>query len=670
MRNSSILRFLLALSAFALPVLVHAQFQTPTQEELKMTADPKAPGAAAVYLNIEEIANDPLHYQSKYVRIKVLTEKGKELATVELPYLRGNTKIADLKGRTIHPDGTIVPLEAKPEDLLNAKIATKEGNFQFKHKIFTLPSVEVGSILEYSYQERYDDGIVSSPTWEIQQPYFVHKAHYVFTPVKDFQPGAQYKSSWDVIDENGDAANSLIWWPILPAGVAVKSNAGGHYSVDLTDIPALPNEDYMPPENAFKYKVSFYYKSAHNAQDFWVTAAKRWSKDVDRFAEPSKAIREAVNGLVAPTDSQMDKAKKLYKAVQALENTDYTRRKSEAELKQLKMKEAKHAEDTWAQKSGDSEDIALLYLAMARAAGLTASAVKVVDRKNNLFDVTYLSARQLDDTIILLMIDGKEVTLDPGEKMCAFQMLSWRHSTAGGFRQSTDGKFAVSTPSQGYTDNRTSRVAVLTLAASGAVSGDMSIVMSGQQALYWRQIALRNDPDEVKKQFDQWLESEVPEGVEAHLDHFAGMDDAEANLAALVKVKGQLGSSTSKRMILPAFFFETHAPHPFVGQEKRQTAVDMHYGELIADQVTYKLPVGMAVESAPQTSKELWPDHAVFKTGSKFDTGQVVVARTLARSFTFAKPEEYQDLRSFYQKVATSDQQQVVLTATPAAKGN
>jgi hypothetical protein len=41
-----------------------AQFQQPTDEELKMTADPKAPGAAAVYLNLEEITNDPLHYKS------------------------------------------------------------------------------------------------------------------------------------------------------------------------------------------------------------------------------------------------------------------------------------------------------------------------------------------------------------------------------------------------------------------------------------------------------------------------------------------------------------------------------------------------------------------------------------------------------------------------------
>jgi hypothetical protein len=48
------------------------------------------------------------------------------------------------------------------------------------------------------------------------------------------------------------------------------------------------------------------------------------------------------------------------------------------------------------------------------------------------------------------------------------------------------------------------------------------------------------------------------------------------------------------------------------------------------------------------------------------------MTRTLARVFTLAKPEEYQDLRGFYQKVAAADQQQIVLsaTATAAVKGN
>ena len=77
MSKSVLLRGAALLFAALSPAALFAQFQQPTNDELKMTSDPKAPGAAAVYLDIEEIANDPLHYRSTYCRIKVLTEKGK-----------------------------------------------------------------------------------------------------------------------------------------------------------------------------------------------------------------------------------------------------------------------------------------------------------------------------------------------------------------------------------------------------------------------------------------------------------------------------------------------------------------------------------------------------------------------------------------------------------------
>jgi len=184
MTKSILLRGAVLFFATLSPIAASAQFQQPTDEELKMTADPKAPGAAAVYLDYREVTNDPQHFLSVYARIKVLTEKGKELATVELPYLRGETKVTEIQGRTIHPDGTIVPLAVKPEDLM----IVKTGDRQLQRRVFTLPSVEVGSILEYRFDVNYDDGIVSSPQWKIQQKYLVHKAHYQFTPQRQFMP--------------------------------------------------------------------------------------------------------------------------------------------------------------------------------------------------------------------------------------------------------------------------------------------------------------------------------------------------------------------------------------------------------------------------------------------------------------------------------------------------
>jgi hypothetical protein len=50
----------------------------PSPEELKMTADPAAPDAPAVYLFREEVVDDKLHYHRLYARIKILNEKGKE----------------------------------------------------------------------------------------------------------------------------------------------------------------------------------------------------------------------------------------------------------------------------------------------------------------------------------------------------------------------------------------------------------------------------------------------------------------------------------------------------------------------------------------------------------------------------------------------------------------
>ncbi|MGD0799766.1 MAG: hypothetical protein ABR906_00475 [Terracidiphilus sp.] len=108
---------------------------------------------------------------------------------------------------------------------------------------------------------------------------------------------------------------------------------------------------------------------------------------------------------------------------------------------------------------------------------------------------------------------------------------------------------------------------------------------------------------------------------------------------------------------------ETRGAHPFVDQETRLEPVDMHYADLVSDQIVYHLPAGFSVEGAPQDTKISWPDHAVFVTKAVTAPGQITFARMIAHSFTLAKPEEYQNLRGFYQKVAAADQAQLVLTS-------
>ncbi len=647
------------------PLALRAQFQDPTSDELKMTADPKAPGAAAVYLDIREIANDPDHYQRFYVRIKVLAEKGKELATVEVPYLQGDERIAEIQGRTIHADGTVIPLTVKPEDLL----IVKRGEAEVERKVFTLPSVEVGSILEYRYELQYPDDEYVAPHWEIQRDYFVRREHYEFTPAERFLPNGFTRGSGPhLTDSKGNNVSNLLVWTHVPPGASVQRvPATGKFSIDLTDVPPIPSEEWMPPIARYRYRVFFYYKYAANGADFWVSESKLWSKDVDRFAEPSSVIKDAINGLIAPGDSELDKAKKLYAAVQSLDNTDYTRRKSETERKQLKIKGVRRAEDTWTQKSGSSEDIAMLYLAMLRAAGLTAYAVKVVDRDRGIFDPSWLDFDQLNSTLIVLATQGSQIVLDPGEKMCPFEMLSWQHSYASGVAQTPQGPSFTTTPEQLYTSNATLYIGDLTLDAQGRISGQLRVVMTGQEALLWRQAALRNDEAELEQQFNSELENIVPEGAEAQIGHFEALDNPNENLVAVGQMKGALGTATAKRLVLPGFFFETRRHVPFVAEATRLVPVDMHSGSRVSEQVTYHLPAGMTVEGAPSDANISWPGHALLVVKSLTQPGQITIAQTLSNAFTIAEPEEYQDLRGFYQKVAEADQAQLVLTIAPAA---
>jgi len=636
--------FALLLLALFFPASLRAQFQQTTDEELKMTADPKAPGAAAVYLYREEITNEIDRYHSFYVRIKVLTEKGKELATVNVPYIPGADKITKIEGRTIHADGTIFPLTVKPDDLMDFK--TK--GVQVNSVVFTLPNVEVGSILEYRY--RYS-GFTFAPTWWIQQPYFVHKAHYSYIPELGGYLGLMYANH-------------------IGSGEKVVKDKKNNLTLDMADIPPQPNEDWMPPMNTLRWRIEFFYTRFESGDKSWENAEKNWSERVREFTNPSGHIKKIVADIVAPGDTDEQKAAKIYAAVQKLENTRFTRTKSEAERKKEKLKEINKVEDVWTQKRGTDDEIALLYVALARASGLNAMPMKVVDRSRAIFDYTLLSADQLDDFIVVVQLGGKDVYLDPGQKMCPFGLLHWKHTITSGFRLTEkNATIAITSPGT-YNDSTVQRVANLTIDDSDGVKGAVNFIMTGQDALHWRQLALKNDVEEVKKQFNESIQDEFPEGVQADFEHFLGLDDPGVKLIGIIKVSGNIGTVTGKHLILPGLFFESRSAHPFIAQDKRITPVDLHFPRFEQDNVTLHLPPGYTVESAPQTPDVIWPNHALSRIRSTVKDNSVEVMRVFARNFALLDAKEYNDLHDFYLKVAAADQQQLVLTRTPANKGN
>jgi Domain of Unknown Function with PDB structure (DUF3857)/Transglutaminase-like superfamily len=653
-----------ALLALAAP-LAKAQWTQPTPEELSMTSQPEVPGAAAVYLYREEITNDKLHSFSIYTRLKVLTDRGKEYSNVELNYAHvregGSVSIEDIQGRTIHPDGTIIPFTGKPYD----KLIEKTQGVKFMAKVFTMPDVEVGSIIEYRYNLRYDDEYFIAPKWYIQSDLFTRKAHYTWRPT-----GKTLITN----DDRGQLTNAISWLPILPADTQLKltelpsanftTEQQRLFELNVHDIPPAPEEEFMPPISSFTYRVLFYYSPYRSSDDFWKSEGKHWAKVRDKFIGPGPAVTAAVHDLVAPSDTQDQKLRKLYAAVMQLENTSFTREHSSAEEKAQGFKEVRTTDDIWTRKRGNNDEITQLFVAMARAAGMKAYLAAVTDRDRSVFLRAYLSLSQLDDYIAIVTVDGKEQFFDPGARFSPYQHLDWKHSLASGIRQTDGGADFVQAPAEGYAFSRTQRVADLTLDQQGAITGIITMTYSGSPALRWRQRSLTGDATSLERDIRTSVEHLLPQGLEVKVKSIDKLADYEKPLVVNLEVKGTLGSSTGKRLLLPADIFVTNSK-PTFPHEKRELPVYFEYAHFNQDAVRIKFPPTLTLESLPVNDKTTFDKFALYSMAAESTPTSFTVRRDYAMGAIVFRADEYPQLRSFYSKFENKDQETVILTTAP-----
>jgi len=652
-----------------------AQWTAPTPEELSMTSQPEVPGAPAVYLFREEITDDSLHNWSIYARIKVLTERGKELANVEIGQyserddegvIRGYS-VGDIQGRTIHPDGTIIPFTGKPYEKLISKTADSKETV----KVFTLPNVEVGSIIEYRYRLRYDDNFFIPPSWFIQSDYFTRKAHYLWRPTNE-----QLISK----DEKGEQlTSSVAWAPILPPGAAIKQTRlpatgyqeQGQLLLDLNvqNIMPTPDEEYMPPIKSLSYRVLFYYSPYRSIDEYWKSEGKGWSKKTDKFVGPGPKVTAAVRDLVAPTDTPDQKLRKLYAAVMKLDNTSFSRSRSAEEDKAGGLGPAKSTDDVWERKRGGDDQLADLFVAMARAAGLKAYVMTVTDRDRTLFNVNYLSFSQFDDDIAIVNVDGKDQFFDPGQRYCPYGHLAWKHTDAQGLRQ-TDGATAlVGTPFESYKESRIQRIADLTIDEHGEATGTVKLTWTGAPALRWRQIDLRGDETALHHDLQTSVEHLMPNDMEVKVGSIEHLEDYEEPLTVTFNLKGPVGSATGKRLIIPGDIFEANA-RPTFPHEKRDIAVYFNYADITQDAMRIVYPASLTLESQPEKADFLYTHTAEYNMSSKTSTNSLTMFRNFIRAEIIFLPKEYPDLRAFFNKFETKDQEPIVLKVASEPAGN
>jgi len=630
-------------------------FQPVSPEELKMTAEPKAPGAPAIILFREVDRDDRglTAHEDVYFRIKILTEEGRKYGDIEIPFFKGSGNIVNIHGRTIRPDGTTVDFNGKPFD----KSIVKARGLKYIAKTFTLPDVQVGSILEYYYTEDLAEHLIFDSHWILSNELFTKKAKFTLNP---------YTSSYMTI--------SLRWtWNLLPPGTVAPAQAANRVvSLEAADIPAFQTEDYMPPENELKSRVDFIYSEETFEKEpdkYWKKLGKKRNDEMESFIGKHKAMEQAVSTIVSSGDSPEVKLQKIYARVQQIRNTSYEREKTEQEEKRNKEKEPDNVEAIWKKQYGNGAELTWLFLALARAAGFEASGMWVADRRNYFFYANTMDGRRLDANVVVVKLNGKDLFLDPGAEFIPFGMLPWVETGVQGLKLDKDGGTWVTTSMPASSESSVQRKAELKLSDTGELEGKLVVTYTGLEASQRRMDQRFSDDAEHKKFLEDEVKEAIPIGCEVELTSQPDWKNSASPLVAeySLKVPGWI-SAAGRRALLPVGLFSAPEKRLF-DHANRVHPVYFEFPFQRSDDVTIDLPLGWQISSVPEP-KKVDAKAITYNLEATNEKGALHLNRVLNVDVVLLPKEHYDTLRRIFQVVRTVDEQQVALSPGAPTSGN
>jgi len=634
-------------------VTVHAGlgFQPISPEELKMTSEPLAPGAPAIvlYRQVDRDDNGRTSHEDNYVRIKILTEEGRKHANVEIPFLKGGNDVIHIHGRTIRPDGSVADFDGK---VFEQSIVKARG-FKYVAKTFTLPDVQVGGIIEYSYTYDYKEYSLYDSHWILSQELFTKAAKFSLKPY---------------------VGNIVRWtWHDLPSGTVQPKEGGDHViRLEAQNIPAFLTEDFMPPENDLKSRVDFIYSDEPYESDvekYWKRVGKQLNGQVESFVGKRKAMEEAVAQIVSPNDAPEMKLRKIYDRVQQLRNTSFELQKTEQEEKREREKEPANVEEVWKRGYAGAKNLTWLFLGLVRAAGFEAYAVWVSDRQNYFFSPGTVDRTRLDTNVVLVKLNGKDVYYDPGVVFTPFGLLEWPETGVTGLRLDKEGGSWIKSTLPQSSESRTERKAALKLSDTGDLEGKLTVTFTGLEGMSRRLEQLHTDAADRKKYLEEQVKEYIPVGAEVDLTNQPDWKSSSQPLVAEfnVRIQGWV-SGAGRRALLPVGVFSATEKHIFE-HANRVHPVYFQFPFAKVDDITIDLPTSWQVQSLPKPQNQ---DVKVvaYNLQAEKSANSIHLTRKVSVDVLLLDAKYYSALRDFFQVVRSGDEEQIVLQPGAANASN
>jgi hypothetical protein len=619
-------------------------------EDLVLKDNPASPGAKAMILYREVERDDKIGFASEYVRLKVFTEAGRSYGDVKIAFDRSGFNVESVRGRTIHPDGSVVPFTGQ---VFESAIAKLGNSFHVSSKAFTMPDVTPGSVIEYKYVLR----------WEAMDP----STHmYTYFPVDEIDVQQELfqrtlKLRLKPNDEN--IFSHFTSWYKLPPGAQVEEDKNSHMlTLSLSNLAAVEREVFMPPVSEVHARVLVFY-SASNAMDaptYWKDHGKQWYSSIDSFEKKGPASK-VLGGVISSSDSPEAKLRKIYEYVQTFENLSYEFARSEKENKALNRRENKTVEDVLSNKYGYSTDLNYTFAALARAAGFDATILRVANRERLAFHKEWPSLSQLSHTIVLVHNGANALYLDPGSAYCPFGTIPWQYTNVSGMQVDKNAPTWVSIPLPAGPVGTVKRRAKMVLGIDGSLSGTVEVTFTGEDAFLRRVEAREEDEIARKKSMEELLQEWLPLKADIKLENVNDWKNASLPLIASYKIKiPGYASATGRRILLPSTLFAGSYRNPFL-PEHRMHDIYMDYTYDRNDDVSITLPDKVKVDALP---KNVADKNVVAELSVNYlnENGTLHFSRDFQLKGLFLDQKFYTPLRAYFQTIQSGASEAAILS--------
>ncbi|PKG41166.1 transglutaminase domain-containing protein [Psychroflexus sp. MES1-P1E] len=647
-----IFALLLTLLAFNFNYSQSQELEDISLEMLRETQSPSDSSAVAEVLyekgKISFSIINSWEYQFEVIRrIKIYSQEGYDQANVQIQYYIGEKNadkesVSNIDGYVYYEeDGEIEREKLRNRDIFDVDLSEK-----WEAKKFTLPKIQDGVIIEYSYTIN-SPNIFNLPKWVFQNTIPTRYSEYATRIPGEYLAYSIKTKGYYPFETFSDVKESSL------AGFRARTSIKESKHIG-TNLPKIENEsfvnnvsNYLP---SISYELSSYktgqYEANKSVSKTWDDVAKTLS-DTDTYKKEisrSNYFEDDLKAILKDKTLPKDKMNTIFNFVKdKMTWNDEERRYTSDQLDKV-----------YEDGIGNSADINVMLVAMLREANLDANPVLSSTISNGIPLFPTISG--FNYVFAHVNINGKIYLLDATDEYTSPNILPKRALNWTGTILKSDGFQPLDLVPSTRSTKKFQIQAELT--SEGEVNGMCRIISLDQYGLESRRSLNNKSNDELKLKYESaYSVNKIEEVSNSNLK-----DTSKPLLEGFTfSGKEQFVEKIGNKLYLSPMLFLKSKENPFK-EEERVYPIDFTFPRNIEHFITIKIPEGYQVDYLPEK--------VIFKLGGgvaqltylieKFNNvisvkvGQEINAPLIL-------PQDYNLLREFYISLMNKENEKIVL---------